>query len=160
MDAMRTFRTILVVLVLLALAWGWQQGEFAPPPDARPVAASEPSPHAKPGQGADTGAPERSPSSSEPDRRLPSFLPPEAADTLALIERGGPFPHRQDGSAFQNRERRLPPRPRGHYREYTVRTPGLGHRGPRRIVTGGDPPQEFWYTDDHYASFRPFEVPR
>jgi ribonuclease T1 len=79
---------------------------------------------------------------------------------LALIERGGPFPHRQDGSHFQNRERRLPPRPRGHYREYTVRTPGLGHRGPRRIVTGGDPPQDYWYTDDHYASFRRFEVPQ
>ena len=61
---------------------------------------------------------------------------------------------------FQNRERQLPPQPRGHYREYTVRTPGLGHRGPRRIVTGGDPPQDYWYTDDHYASFRRFEVAR
>jgi guanyl-specific ribonuclease Sa len=92
------------------------------------------------------------------DARLPAFLPPEAHDTLALIARGGPFPHRQDGSVFQNRERRLPQQPRGHYREYTVRTPGERTRGARRIVTGGDPPSEFWYTHDHYRSFRRFEV--
>ena len=53
----------------------------------------------------------------------------------------------------------LPPgKPRGYYREYTVRTPGLNHRGARRIVTGGDPPREWYYTDDHYDSFRRFEV--
>jgi guanyl-specific ribonuclease Sa len=39
-----------------------------------------------------------------------------------------------------------------------VRTPGERTRGARRIVTGGDPPAEFWYTDDHYRSFRRFEV--
>jgi ribonuclease T1 len=157
---MRKFRTILVVGVLLALAWNWQQGEFAPPPDAPPALENEPSPRTAPGSGDDTGVLEPPPRAVEREGRLPAFLPPEAIDTLALIERGGPFPHRQDGSHFQNRERRLPPRPRGHYREYTVRTPGLGHRGPRRIVTGGDPPQDYWYTDDHYASFRRFEVPQ
>jgi ribonuclease T1 len=154
---MRKFRTILVVGVLLALAWSWHQGEFALP-DARPALESEPSPRTAPGSG--TGALDPPPRTIDQEGRLPVFLPPEAAETLALIERGGPFPHRQDGSHFQNRERRLPPRPRGHYREYTVRTPGLGHRGPRRIVTGGDPPQDYWYTDDHYASFRRFEVPQ
>ena len=87
----------------------------------------------------------------------PDFLPAEAHATLALIDRGGPFPHRQDGSVFQNRERLLPQRPRGHYREYTVDTPGLGHRGARRIVTGGDPPDSWYYTADHYRSFRAFE---
>lgn len=92
--------------------------------------------------------------------RLPGFLPPEARATLDLIARGGPFPHRQDGSTFGNRERLLPPRARGYYREYTVATPGLGHRGARRIVTGGDPPVEYYYSDDHYRSFRRFEVPR
>lgn len=86
-----------------------------------------------------------------------AFLPPEAHATLALIDRGGPFPHRQDGTVFQNRERLLPQRPRGHYREYTVDTPGLGHRGARRIVTGGDPPGEWYYTADHYRSFREFQ---
>ena len=84
----------------------------------------------------------------------PSFLPPEAHDTLRRIEAGGPFAHRQDGSTFQNRERLLPPQPRGYYREYTVETPGSDDRGARRIVAGGDPPVEFFYTDDHYRSFR------
>lgn len=90
---------------------------------------------------------------------LPAFLPREARDTIALIQRGGPYPHRQDGSVFSNREQRLPQRPRGYYREYTVDTPGLSHRGAKRIVTGGDPPEAWYYTDDHYDSFRSFEVP-
>ena len=59
----------------------------------------------------------------------------------------------------QGLEQRLPQRPRGYYREYTVRTPDLGHRGARRIVTGGDPPEVWYYTDDHYETFRGFEVP-
>jgi guanyl-specific ribonuclease Sa len=90
---------------------------------------------------------------------LPAFLPAEARDTIALIQRGGPFPHPQDGQVFGNRERLLPARERGWYREYTVATPGLRHRGERRIVTGGRPPAEWWYTDDHYASFRAFDAP-
>ena len=71
----------------------------------------------------------------------PAFLPPEARQTVALIQQGGPYPYRQDGTVFGNRERLLPLRERGWYREYTVETPGLRHRGARRIVTGGDPPQ-------------------
>jgi guanyl-specific ribonuclease Sa len=88
-----------------------------------------------------------------------AWLPPEAVETLRLIERGGPFPHRQDGTVFQNRERLLPDRPRGYYREYTVRTPGARDRGARRIVTGGDPPEAWYYTEDHYRSFRQLEAP-
>ena len=90
---------------------------------------------------------------------LPGFLPDEARQTIALIQRGGPYPHRQDGGIFGNREGHLPDKPRGWYREYTVATPGLGHRGARRIVTGGNPPREWYYTADHYESFRPFSVP-
>lgn len=90
---------------------------------------------------------------------LPNFLPPEAHDTLALIARGGPFPHPQDGGVFGNYEGRLPKQPRGWYHEYTVETPGLSHRGARRIITGGTPPRDYWYTADHYESFRPFQVP-
>ncbi|SDQ62085.1 Guanyl-specific ribonuclease Sa [Pseudoxanthomonas sp. CF385] len=89
---------------------------------------------------------------------LPAFLPPEARATLDLIQRGGPFPHRQDGAVFQNREGRLPRQARGYYHEYTVDTPDLDHRGARRIVTGGTPPSEYYYTDDHYDSFRRFEI--
>ena len=91
--------------------------------------------------------------------RLPPFLPAEARAPIALIQRGGPFPHRQDGSVFGNREQRLPPRPRGYYHEYTVDTPGAGNRGARRIVTGGTPPTGWFYTDDHYETFRSFDVP-
>ena len=90
---------------------------------------------------------------------LPGFLPAEARQTIALIQRGGPYPHRQDGTTFGNREQRLPQRPRGYYREYTVDTPGASNRGTRRIITGGDPPQAWYYTDDHYDSFRSFTVP-
>jgi len=92
--------------------------------------------------------------------RYPSFLPAEAVDTLELIERGGPFPYQRDGTTFQNRERLLPERPRGYYREYTVATPGSRDRGARRIVTGGDPPDVYYYTDDHYRSFRRVEIDR
>ncbi|MGH8108582.1 MAG: ribonuclease domain-containing protein [Arenimonas sp.] len=89
---------------------------------------------------------------------LPDFLPAEAKTTLDLIFKGGPFPYRQDGVVFQNREKRLPGQPRGHYHEYTVETPGLNHRGARRIITGGNPVVIYYYTDDHYDSFREFEV--
>ncbi len=81
-------------------------------------------------------------------------LPPEAIATLRLIEAGGPFPYRKDGSIFHNRERLLPDKPRGYYREYTVPTPGARNRGARRLVTGGDPPEVIYYTEDHYRSFR------
>ena len=93
-------------------------------------------------------------------RQWPDFMPAEAAATVLAIERRGPFPYRQDGAVFGNRERLLPARPRGYYREYTVPTPGLEHRGARRIVTGGSPPETWYYTSDHYRSFRQFEVPR
>lgn len=74
-------------------------------------------------------------------------------NTLRLIEQGGPFPYDRDGITFENRERLLPIHPRGYYREYTVDTPGLSHRGPRRVVTGGNPPEVYYYTEDHYQSF-------
>ena len=83
-----------------------------------------------------------------------SRLPAEARETLALIRRGGPYRYRQDDSTFGNRERLLPSQPRGYYREYTVVTPGSRDRGARRIVAGGQPPAVFYYTDDHYRSFR------
>jgi guanyl-specific ribonuclease Sa len=91
---------------------------------------------------------------------LPAFLPPEARDTLALIARGGPYPHQQDGVVFGNYEHLLPREPRGYYHEYTVETPGAHNRGARRIITGGDPPDVYYYTGDHYRSFRAFTVPR
>jgi ribonuclease T1 len=87
-------------------------------------------------------------------------LPAEGRATLTLIRRGGPFPHRKDGSVFGNFERLLPDRPRGYYLEYTVPTPGARDRGARRIVAGQGSTGnvrtsgEYYYTDDHYRSFR------
>jgi ribonuclease T1 len=71
--------------------------------------------------------------------------------TLSLIQRGGPFPYKQDGSIFSNREKLLPKKPRGYYREYTVPTPGARNRGARRVVRGKA--GETWYTRDHYKTF-------
>lgn len=84
-------------------------------------------------------------------------LPPQAQHVLLLIAQGGPFPFEKDGVVFGNRERILPSNRRGYYREYTVVTPGVGHRGARRIVCGGtqrQQPDACYYSDDHYASFR------
>jgi ribonuclease T1 len=78
-------------------------------------------------------------------------LPPEARATLALVRHGGPYPHAQDGRLFGNREKRLPLRAQGYYREYTVQTPGARDRGARRIVAGNG--GEFYYSEDHYRSF-------
>jgi ribonuclease T1 len=84
-------------------------------------------------------------------------LPSQAQTTYQLILAGGPFPYPKDGVVFGNRERILPAKARGYYREYTVKTPGSRNRGARRIVCGGKPPTQpdtCFYTDDHYASFK------
>lgn len=80
-------------------------------------------------------------------------------ETLRLIQRGGPYPYSsKDGSIFGNREGKLPKQSSGYYHEYTVPTPGLSHRGPRRIVTGGNPPTVYYLTVDHYDSFSQLQV--
>jgi ribonuclease T1 len=93
-----------------------------------------------------------------PAAGYPAFLPAEAIDTLRLIERNGPYPYRQDDGVFGNREGRLPRQSRGYYREYTVETPGSRDRGARRIIAGGRPPVEYFYTGDHYDSFQRFTL--
>lgn len=82
-------------------------------------------------------------------------LPREAKTTIALIKKGGPFPYDKDGAVFGNYEKRLPKQPRGYYREYTVKTPYARNRGAKRIITGGErEPLQYFYTEDHYQSFR------
>ncbi|KGM53409.1 hypothetical protein N799_07455 [Lysobacter arseniciresistens ZS79] len=147
---MRSNRSLwlLAAVALVALWFGLQQ----PGPGGLPAPA-----------GSDTSGQDRGPDASDAHNRgassarLPAFLPPEAVPVLEAIAAGGPYEYRQDGGVFQNRERLLPQRPRGHYREFTVETPGSRDRGARRIVTGGDPPAEYYYTDDHYRSFRRFD---
>ena len=121
---MARLATALRLALLLALAWGFGVG----------VQAREPSP------------------ADAIQAVAAADLPAEARHTLELIERGGsfPFPHK-DGSTFGNFEKRLPIAPRGYYREYTVPTPGSADRGARRLIAGGN---EYYYTGDHYRSFR------
>lgn len=146
---------LLLAIVVVGGWMAWPRQQAMPAPAGHEVVHSPPA----------VTTPERQPveaTPAQPDAQarggLPAFLPPEARETIALVQRDGPFPHRQDGGVFGNREGRLPRKPRGWYREYTVETPGLRHRGARRIVTGGDPPREWYYTDDHYDSFRGFTV--
>ncbi|WP_246081801.1 ribonuclease domain-containing protein [Nocardioides litoris] len=106
---------------------------------------------------AQDGPPEATPSArgTDPDSGLPlvalADLPPEAGETVDLIDAGGPFPEDEDGSTFNNFEGLLPDRQRGYYAEYTVPTPGSRDRGARRIVAGDA--GELYWTADHYASF-------
>ena len=84
-------------------------------------------------------------------------LPTEADEVAHDILAGGHFDHPdEDGSHFGNYQRILPRKNSNFYREYTVETPGVGHRGARRIVVGGGSdtdPDVWYYTDDHYESF-------
>ncbi len=136
---MRWIRIALLVGLAVAVAGGWLSRETPRGSSTEPQVAS------------DRGA-----AASQPGT---VGLPAEARQTLRLIAAGGPFPYDRDGALFQNREGRLPAQSPGYYREYTVWTPGSPDRGARRIVSGGNPPIEFYYTDDHYRSFRRIEVP-
>lgn len=95
------------------------------------------------------------PTGVDPESGLPwiarEALPIEAHQTLAAISTDGPYDFERDRITFQNREGILPKRARGHYREFTVKTPQVRSRGARRIVTGRSGEQ--YYTGDHYASF-------
>ncbi|HEV7778821.1 MAG TPA: ribonuclease [Luteibacter sp.] len=136
----------LIVLLLIGIAAWWAH---------RPLERQADAPEIHSPQQAGHGRASESPSGTGD---LPSFLPPEARQTLRLIADGGPFPYHQDGVVFGNREGRLPEQPRGFYHEYTVATPGASNRGTRRIITGGSPPLVYYYTDDHYETFRRFQA--
>jgi guanyl-specific ribonuclease Sa len=142
----RSWKTLLPLAVLVVVVGYLYMQRHATdmPPAAPPITAPAAPPE----------------SDAPPSGQLPAFLPPEARRTLALIASGGPYPHSQDGTVFGNYEHLLPARPRGWYHEYTVETPGAHDRGARRIITGGNPPELYYYTDDHYRSFREFTVPR
>ncbi len=94
----------------------------------------------------------REPNARQADQVRFDELPIEAHKTLSLIKKDGPFPYQRDGATFGNFERRLPQKERGYYKEYTVPTPGVRDRGARRIVAGRK--GEFYFTDDHYQTFR------
>ncbi len=147
---MKTFGSRQVLLGVLAvavvvLAWVVVRATQGPASTSTPEGRSAASASYTPG-----------PLGTDPVSGLPwvaeSALPSQAHDTLALIRAGGPYPYpRSDNHVFDNRERLLPGKTRGYYREFTVATPGSADRGARRIIIGsGD--EKYW-TDDHYASF-------
>lgn len=135
-SARQVVATVATVAVLVAL-W-WVQSRAV---EDEPVG----------GRDRSTGAP-----AGHDEHGLPyvdlAALPPEAERTVRRIDEGGPFPYPgKDGSAFGNFEGLLPDRNRGYYAEYTVPTPGVEHRGARRIVAGDG--GELYWTEDHYESF-------
>lgn len=131
----RVSAALIGLLVLVAGGWFGQQVLSGPASVDRPTAVA---------------------SAAGLQVRALSQLPPQATQVWQLIQEGGPFPYRQDGTVFGNREGRLPQRQSGFYREYTVPTPGESDRGARRLVTGSpvtSDTAELYYTGDHYESF-------
>ncbi|RDI20182.1 ribonuclease domain-containing protein [Lentzea flaviverrucosa] len=130
------------LLALVVIGWFVKDNSAGTPPEntTKPVVTSAAQAETVPG------------SNSGLDVEALSKLPAEAGKTWKLIEANGPFPHpRNDGVTFQNREKRLPAKSSGYYKEYTVPTPGSPDRGARRLVTGSE--KEVFYTGDHYSSF-------
>lgn len=129
-----------------------------PPAEADPTGPqTEPEPTDDNGDGPELGGP-----------GIPACdlldLPATTLDTIEDIQAGGPYQFpRNDGVTFQNREGILPDESRDYYREFTVVTPNLDHRGARRIVTGGGveiDPDHWYFTGDHYESFCEFDPDR
>lgn len=146
--------TLVTVVLVLGLWWLQSRGsDGSDEPVARDPETSAPSSGSGPSS-APASAPASMPRADEDGIAYVALtsLPREAATTVRLIDAGGPYPYPgKDGSTFGNFEGELPQRPRGYYAEYTVETPGLSHRGARRIIAG-DGGQLYW-TEDHYASF-------
>ena len=130
MTGRRTWLGLVAAVLAAVLLW-WGQGDGSAPTD-------------------EPASPASSSGSALPTVSLDD-LPPEAGETVDLIDSGGPYPYEQDDGVFGNFEELLPDRERGYYREYTVETPGLDHRGARRIVAGSE--GELYWTSDHYQSF-------
>ena len=104
-----------------------------------------------------TGVQAKAPPSTDLQQTISlAELPEQGSRIYARIHQGGPFVAEKDGVVFANRERLLPRKQRGFYREYTVPTPGVSHRGVKRIVCGGErtSPEVCYYTADHYKSFQ------
>ncbi|QHC02247.1 hypothetical protein EK0264_02895 [Epidermidibacterium keratini] len=167
----RGWSTIVVAILLVAGLWWLSSGAGDPDPD--PASGSKVSSSAPSQTGGYDGTQQAKPSQqtqqtegggeqTDPVSGLPVIaqadLPPEAIETMALIEQDGPFPYGKDGAVFSNFEGILPDEKSGYYREYTVPTPGEDDRGARRIVTGQD--GEMYYTADHYESFSLIEGTR
>jgi ribonuclease T1 len=130
---------IVGAMIAIAVATWLNRGKPAAPPvaPAAPPAVTRSAAPAAPRAERETG--------------IPAGERAQLDATLRLISAGGPFPYRQDGTVFGNREGLLPSQPRGYYHEYTVPTPGASNRGARRVIRGNN--GELYYTNDHYRTF-------
>jgi len=146
-------RPFAILAAILALGIGWWQQRNAPAtfPETGTAGVTRglPDPPATTGSGTERPI-------GDALQRLRNVVRSEeelgaATETLALLEKGGPFPYQKDGAIFSNREGRLPARARGFYREYAVPTAGENDRGARRLVRGAQ--AETYYTRDHYLTF-------
>jgi ribonuclease T1 len=141
-----------VVVLLMAAAYTWWDSRRESPQTEPPVAATAIEADRSPAPPATTPAERERQSSADLDlSRLAGEEKDEVRRTSALIDAGGPFPYRKDGTTFRNAEKKLPKESGSYYREYTVKTPGSHDRGARRVVAGGR--GELYYTNDHYRSF-------
>lgn len=160
----------VLALVLVALMVWWLRGgtgtEEPSGPGTTPAAttshpgATTPSPTAPTDRATPTTTQQAGPGADGIPACDPAQLPPELDGVVEDILAGGPYDYpRNDGVRFQNREGILPDEDPGYYREFTVTTPGVEHRGARRIVTGGEveqDPDHWYFTADHYESFCAF----
>ena len=150
---------LLLLVAVLLVAWLLTGQDDDPDSTGSSTSVAAPSSSPSSSPTTDPTAPETDDTGgdggTDPESGLPIVqvfdLPPEAAETLDLIDAGGPFPEERDGVTFENREDLLPDHPVGYYKEYTVPTPGSPDRGARRIVVGEA--GEYYYTGDHYRSF-------
>lgn len=150
----KTLARIGGLTVLALLAWLALDPPPLPDPAAgRESAASFDDPSSHPGR---SGPVVESIAVRDVDGRVAWRGDVDLGPAIARIERGDRDPHRNDGGVFGNREGLLPDRPRGYYREFVVRTPGIPHAGPQRLVVGRD--GDAWYTSDHYRSFVRLDV--
>lgn len=107
--------------------------------------------------GGSSGSQSAGASSSDADTCTVDTLPPEAKKQIDdILQDAPPDDGEADGKHFGNYEGLLPKKKSSYYREYTVKTPGINHRGERRIVVGGGTktdPEVWYYTSDHFESF-------
>ncbi|HET9421659.1 MAG TPA: ribonuclease domain-containing protein [Nocardioides sp.] len=163
----RTFAAALVIVVLASIVIGALRDDEGDDDASDDSSSGTPS-----SQVSTDGSPTASPSGpafptavapsnaeTDPESGLPvvnvTDLPPEAVETLELIDAGGPFPYSDDGETFLNSAGLLPEQEPGYYRVYTVDTPDSDEATNRRVVTGQV--DEFYWTDDLYTSFRRIE---
>jgi len=153
---------VAVLLLVAGLLWfNRETGPTAIPPAEAPAGA----PFGPPAAGGEPSAAAAAPGATasgallvrdvavrDVDGRVAWRGDVDLAPVLERIEDGVRDPHRNDGGIFGNREGLLPEQRRGYYREYVVRTPGIDHAGPQRLIVGEG--GELYYTADHYASFR------